>query len=184
MVSRTQRDNALVTRLAAEDENDRLTNDFQINPQRVWQRDAVRRQKVLNQHRRGKLKTARDYYHAAYIFQHGNCLAHIKRAHTFAAEALQRGGCDGARWLFAASWDRQLVLAGYKQKFGTQYRLVTRGKHSRMQLFPVDRRTSDKLRLAYEVPALAVLVKRELEMTDRYCRETNNAEKRPVRKQC
>src|SRR3989337_2290265 len=68
----------------------------------------------------GGLKVAKDFYHAALIFQHGEASKDFQKANELARKAMEMGD-ERAKWLFAASLDRWLLSVGKPQKFGTQF---------------------------------------------------------------
>lgn len=125
--------------------------------------DAERRAEVLGYLRAGKLAFYHDFYHAAFIFQHGNCLEHIKLAAELARQAMALADTQSARWIYAAATDRYLVLQGKPQKYGTQFSANLANEPC---LYPIDPATKDEERLAYGVPPLAELLKRA---GGRYC---------------
>ncbi len=54
-------------------------------------RDYERRQRLENLVADGALRSADEYYYAAYLLQHGTLPEEFRRAHDFAAEAVTRG---------------------------------------------------------------------------------------------
>lgn len=95
----------------------------------------------------GKLQSGEDFYHAAFVFQHGDMPADFLLAHTLATIAMARGN-RSASWIAAATLDRFLQNIGQKQVFGTQF-----GKANTQE--PFDRTLlSDDLRTAMGVPVL------------------------------
>jgi hypothetical protein len=113
-------------------------------------RDYERRQELEMLSAEGKIRTAEDYYYAAYILQHGTLPEEFRRAHDFAAEALLRGSVP-ARWLFAATLDRWLVATGQPQQYGTQY--VRIGNHG-YAMYTIDPEVTDAECAQYAVPPL------------------------------
>ena len=81
--------------------------------------DAQRLARTEEMFRTGALKTAQDYYHAAFIFQHGKEPESYLRAHHAALVAMKLGH-ENASWIAAASLDRYLVNIGQPQIYGTQ----------------------------------------------------------------
>ena len=106
----------------------------------------------------GKINSADDLYHAAMIFQHGNCVEHYRLANQLAERAVSKGSKE-AKWLYAATLDRYLMKQGKPQKFGTQFVKVgpggVVGGVGTWQLYPVDPTTTDEERAQYDVPPLA-----------------------------
>lgn len=87
---------------------------------RMIEGDRLRREKTQALLKGGHLKTANDFYHAAFIFQHGNTPDDYLLAHTLALASAARGNKDAA-WIAAATLDRYLQNIGQKQIYGTQY---------------------------------------------------------------
>ena len=121
------------------------------------ERDARRRRvEVLELLQQGKISLAPDLYHAAMIFQHGNCADHYKLANELAERSMALGYAP-ARWLYAASRDRYLVAIGKPQQFGTQLHW---DKYRQWYMPSVDVRTTDEERARYGVPPMAELWQR------------------------
>jgi hypothetical protein len=83
--------------------------------------DAARLKRTRDMLDAGLLQSADDYYHAAFIFQHGSEPSDFLLAHVLAMAAMKRGRED-ASWIAAATLDRYLQTIGQSQIFGTQYR--------------------------------------------------------------
>ncbi|MCR5869727.1 MULTISPECIES: hypothetical protein [unclassified Sphingomonas] len=100
----------------------------------------------------GKLNSADDYYHAAYVFQHGDEAEDCLKAHAFAVIAAARGKRE-ASWIAAATLDRYLQRIGQPQIYGTQFRRAPGGKWTQE---PYRRDLlSDAIRQASGVPTVA-----------------------------
>lgn len=123
-------------------------------------RDAERRRRLQDIVESGGLKEPEDYYHAAWILNHGESLEEIWQAHLLAKEAVKLGSRQ-ARWLAAATYDRWLMYQGKPQKYGTQ--IVPDGK--RQRVWDVDPATSDAERAEQDVPTLAEMERRAEEVT-------------------
>ena len=100
----------------------------------------------------GALDSGEDFYHAAYVFQHGDAPEDFLKAHALAVVAVARGKQD-ATWIAAATLDRYLQRIGQPQIYGTQFthppkRKWTQEPYRRDLL-------SDAIRKASGVPALA-----------------------------
>jgi hypothetical protein len=87
---------------------------------RMIEGDHARRERTKILLKGGKLKTANDFYHAAFIFQHGDTPDDYLLAHTLALASAAKGSKD-ASWIAAATLDRYLQTIGQKQIYGTQY---------------------------------------------------------------
>jgi hypothetical protein len=69
----------------------------------------------------GQLNSGDDFYHAAFVFQHGDLPEDCLKAHALAVIAAARGKPE-ATWIAAATLDRYLQRIGQPQIYGTQYR--------------------------------------------------------------
>jgi hypothetical protein len=115
----------------------------------VAKEDLVRRNRTRELLAAGALKSGDDFWHAAFIFQHGGEASDYLLAHTLAVVAVARDRPD-ATWIAAATLDRYLQKIGQKQIYGTQFR--TNGDAPTTQE-PYDRAlVSDALREALGVP--------------------------------
>lgn len=119
----------------------------------VAREDAERRARVLALMRGGAMRTARDHYHAAMVFQHGSTLEDIRTAHALSSLAATLAPEEaGYRWLVAASWDRIMTTQLQPQWYGTQFRSDETG----LFLYPVaDGAVGDPERARLGVPPLA-----------------------------
>lgn len=152
------------------DQADRADHPAYDTPEyrQLRERDAGRRQHVKELLDQGQLTAPDDYFHAAFIFQHGETLEEIWQAHELARRAAEMGattamGSKDSLWLAAAALDRWLMYQGKPQKYGTQF--VPDGK--RWRLWDVDPDTTDAQRLATHVPAL----QEQLTQAERYTQE-------------
>lgn len=68
----------------------------------------------------GSVRSGADYYHASFIFQHGDKPDDYLLAHALATSAIARGRPD-AIWIATASLDRFLQSIGRSQIYGTQF---------------------------------------------------------------
>jgi hypothetical protein len=123
-----------------------------IDRSRLGPEDARRREAARALLDAGRLRSGEDFYHAAYVFQHGDKPADFLLAHLLATVAVARGRSD-ATWIAAASLDRHLQAIGQKQVFGTQYSTSDGGATTQE---PYDRTlVPDALRVATGVPTIA-----------------------------
>lgn len=112
-------------------------------------RDKDRRAQVVQWLAENKIQTGQDYYHAAWIYQHGLTKEEIWQAHEFANKSWELGE-SRARYIKAASLDRWLMYQKKPQKYGTQFF----AEENRWKLWPVDSNTTDEERVALGVPTL------------------------------
>ena len=94
-----------------------------IDWSKVGPEDDKRRARTRVLLESGALRSGDDFYHAAFIFQHGGTPADYLLAHTLAIAAVARGRRD-ATWIAWATLDRYLQRIGQKQIYGTQYNAV------------------------------------------------------------
>lgn len=84
-------------------------------PNAVWRKlaaaDERRRARAMKIYNAGTLKTKRDYYNIAMLFQHGDLDAEYVFAKKCAKIAMDKGSED-AKWLYAATTDRLLRHQG------------------------------------------------------------------------
>lgn len=100
----------------------------------------------------GKLSSADDFYHAAYVFQHGDKAEDCLKAHALAVIATARGKRE-ATWIAAATLDRYLQRIGQPQIYGTQF-LHPPGQKWTQEPYRRDL-LSDAVREASGVPPIA-----------------------------
>jgi len=138
-----------IERLFQEDQDAR-SSGFDGDWDKISVDDAARRKEAATLIANGDIVTADDYYHAAYIFQHGDTPEDYLKAHALATASVLKGRTDAA-WIAAATLDRYLQSTGKPQIFGTQYK-VRNGEATQE---PYDRSTiSDSLRAAFDVRSL------------------------------
>ena len=142
--------NAEMTAIFEADQSDRHNPEIDWNG--IGQRDAARAGPTKILLDSGALASADDYYHAAFLFQHGSEPNDYLLAHALAMIAVARGRPD-ASWIAAATLDRYLQRIGQKQIFGTQFRT---GTNLPATQDPYDRELlSDAIRKAVGVPPMA-----------------------------
>ena len=124
------------------------------------QRRRARTQELLDS---GALRSGDDFYHAAFVFQHGSEPADYLKAHALAVIAAARGK-PSATWIAAATLDRYLQSIGQPQVYGTQFSTV--GKKTSQGSFDRDL-LSDAIRRATRVPPLTEQETQRLEFEKR-----------------
>jgi hypothetical protein len=118
---------------------------------RITARDRQRQERTHQLIAAGELKSADNYYDAAFIFQHGSGPDDFLLAHVLASVAVAKGNAD-ARWIAAATLDRYLHSIKRGQIFGTQY---DRDDNNPWTQEPYDRElVPDALRTVFGVPLL------------------------------
>lgn len=146
--------NAELLRLFREDQADRQGSpDWSA----VNARDAARRDRVRQIVDSGGAQVSADYLYAAVVFQHGADTLDFQRSHSLALKAVELDPTNQeARWLAAASKDRELMTLGRPQRYGTQ----SRKENGRSVRYPVDPTVTDAERLKWNVPPLREAKKR------------------------
>ena len=148
--SADQPTNAEMTAIFDADQQDRQGPVIDGNT--VGQKDDIRRKRTQALLDTDALNSGDDFYHAAFVFQHGGTPDDYLKAHLLATVAIARGKAD-ATWIAAATLDRYLQAIGKPQILGTQFRV---GSDGRATQEPFDRILgSDSLRAALGVPPLA-----------------------------
>jgi len=156
----TRQDNQELRRLHGEDQADRAreVTDWSV----VAPRDRARWRRVKELFETDRIQTARDYYHAAMILQHGDRPDDYLLAHEFCVVAISKGKNDKeTRWLAASSEDRFLMEIGRPQRFGTQFRSEGDGP---LRLYTVGAGVTDELRRLMGVHSLAEAKAHEAEL--------------------
>jgi hypothetical protein len=106
----------------------------------------------------GALHSGEDFYHAAFVFQHGSVPGDHLKAHLLAMIAIARGK-PGAVWIASATLDRYLQDIGKPQVLGTQFHLP---QNAPVNQEPYDRAlVPDAMRTALQVPIIAKQLERE-----------------------
>jgi hypothetical protein len=169
--------NAEMTSIFEADQADREHGGATIDWAAVTPRDEARRARTLALLNAGALHDGDDFWHAAFVFQHGSQPNDYLLAHTLAMLAAARGRADAtwiaaargradATWIAAATLDRYLQNIGRPQIYGTQYH-TRPGEPSTQE--PYDRAlVSDALREALGVPAQAAQETRRAELDSEY----------------
>ena len=141
-----------LARMYQEDQQSRQSG--QMSPER----DARRLEQVRTWVLDGRLDEAKDFYHAAMIFQHSTDRSgrdHLV-AHVLATTAALKGHRPG-RWLSAAALDRFLDFNDMPQVFGTQY---VRDDDGVWHPGDVDPARTETIRLEFDLPDAATVQKR------------------------
>jgi hypothetical protein len=144
--------NPEMTAIFNADQADRRGGGAAVDWTVVEPRDRARRTQTLALLDAGALRSGEDFWHAAFVFQHGAGPNDYLLAHSLAMIAAARGRSD-ATWIAAATLDRYLQRIGQPQIYGTQFTTPRDGPTTQE---PYDRAlVSDALRRALGVPQLA-----------------------------
>lgn len=148
-------DNVEMTAMFDADQAMRKADFSKMRPDemgKVASTDATHRARTRVLLDEGKLTTGTDFWHAAFVFQHGGEPSDYLLAHSLAVAAAARGRAD-ATWIAAATLDRYLIAIGQPQVFGTQYRWNNGGPTTQE---PYNRTLlSDGVRVVMGVPPIA-----------------------------
>ncbi len=156
--------NAELYEIYTADQGDRRPGPEGIDWSVVSKRDEQRHSRVLEIIAAGEAEAAADWFHAAMVMQHGNGPEDYRRAHEWALQAAELDPTMGAaRWLAAASKDRELMKLGEPQLYGTQFIKTD----DRWELYEVDESITDEERAKWNVPPLAAAKARAKQMNDR-----------------
>lgn len=150
-------DNADLEQLYKSDQAAR--QDQPINWEELHIEDATRRKSVMTILQAGGFRTAKDYFNAAMIFQHGNSAEDIRLAHSFATIAASLDpSLPNASWMKAATWDRLLLNFEQPQWYGTQFVRDDSGNLTLYRMQPDV--VTDEQRAAWSVPTVAESLER------------------------
>jgi len=149
--------NTELYQLFKEDQGDRVGGDAKKDWKEVEARDTRRRERVTRILEAGGAKVSDDYFHAAMVFQHGPKAEDAQQAHQLALKAAELDPENKiARWLAAASRDRELMRQGKPQLYGTQFTM----ENGKWVLYQVDPSVTDAEREKWNVPPLDEAKKR------------------------
>ncbi|HZN95630.1 MAG TPA: hypothetical protein VFB81_23115, partial [Myxococcales bacterium] len=149
--------NTELYQLFKEDQADRIGSDAKKDWKEVEARDTRRRERVTRILEAGGAKVSDDYFHAAMVFQHGPAVGDIQQAHQLALKAVELDPESKlARWLAAASKDRELLMLKKPQLYGTQFTI----ENGKWVLYQVDPSITDAEREKWNVPPLEEAKKR------------------------
>jgi hypothetical protein len=155
-------DNPELARIFRDDQADRQAGSDEINWAEVVPRDEERRGRVKKILDDGGAVTAADFFNAAMVFQHGNAVEDFRTANRLALRAVKLDpATPHAKWLAAASKDRELMNLGKPQLYGTQFSKPNGGA---WELYDVDPSVTDEERAKWDVPPLAAARKRAADM--------------------
>ncbi len=146
--------NKKLLRIFNDDQKDRRNPMIRNDASLLTKNDRERRRVVQGLIRTGKLVSAKDYYHAAMIVQHGGSILDSVKAVRF-SKISHELGYKKALAFYATCLDRLLLKRGKKQKFGTQS--WKKDASSKWVLSPIDSRTTDKERQQFDIAPLKEL---------------------------
>lgn len=149
-------DNVVLQQMADADQQQRQKEA--IDWKELNRQDSIRRFKVFELIEQQELKTAKDYFNAGIVLQHGKDTIASAMAVQCFATAISRDTTLN-RWWYAAAVDRDLMRRNKPQIYGTQFLQDATGKWSRYAIDST--RVSDELRRYYSVETLAEQAEKE-----------------------
>ncbi len=154
MVAIADPDNTELIEMREADQADR-TAGANTDWSRVSLRDEARLARVRELLAAGSVRTARDYFNAALVAQHGKTVDDIRLAFSLATiSASIDPNATSATWLSAAARDRIMMRRDLPQWYGTQF---SRSKEAgaKWELYKIDETiVSDDERKKLKVPTL------------------------------
>lgn len=154
-------DNEELKKMYEADQSDRRPQSGTIDWEVVLPRDSVRLTRAFELVKTNKVQTAKDYYHAAVIFQHGYDTIASGMAVMTMKKAVALDTTIN-KWLLAAAIDRDLQRRSQPQIFGTQF---TKNEKGLWVLYNIDTtKITDAQRRAHNVSSLSSLRKQAAKM--------------------
>jgi len=153
-------DNTELQKMYKEDQSSRMASN--INWIELSKNDSIREKRVYELLNSGQVKTGKDYYNGAMIFQHGKDTIASGMAVKMMKKALELDSTVN-KWLYAAAVDRDLMRKGKPQIYGTQY--VKMGQNAKFERYKIDAtQVTDDQRKQYNVETLEQQKIKEREM--------------------
>ena len=150
----SQIDNTELQKMYNEDQSSRKVKD--IDWTILLREDSLRRVRVYELIKEGKIITGKDYYNSAMIFLHANDTIASGMAIKQMKKAIELDSTINKR-LLAAAIDRDLMRREKPQIYGTQYlQFIVNGNKSKLERYKIDTtQVSDRERKQYNVETLA-----------------------------
>jgi hypothetical protein len=151
-------DNPRLVVLYQEDQEDRHGfPNTKRSYKEINERDEARRQEILAMLAQGKVRTARDYFYSAVIFQHGQTNDHYRTASSLAWIAATLDPKPDFLYLSASTWDRMMLKRDQAQWYGVQHTHDETGKT--VGVYPInDTAVTDEERARFQVKPRARLL--------------------------
>lgn len=129
----------------------------------LTKKDKEREKRVFEMIDAGEIKTGKDYYNSAMIFQHGNDTIASKMAVEHMKKAINLDSTIN-KWLLAAAIDRDLMRRDKPQIYGTQY-IKNDKTEGKWKLYTLDpSKITDEERKYYNVETLEEQIENERKM--------------------
>jgi len=150
-------DNVLLQQMADADQLERQKEP--IDWTRLNRQDSIRLHKVFELIANGEVQTAKDYFNAGIVLQHGaDSVASALAVQSFATAIAMDSSLN--RWWYAAAVDRDLMRRDKHQIYGTQFiKACATCKWSRYKIDSTQ--VSDEQRRYYSVETLAEQAEKE-----------------------
>lgn len=152
-------DNPRLSVLLEEDQADRSRwLRKEMDSQTIMARDESRRAEVKRMLAAAQVRTARDFYCAAFIFHHGQTVDDYRLATSLAwiGMTLEPANKDYA-YMSASTWDRFMMSQNRPQWYGTKCRHESK-EPGQDQLYPVDETAvNDSDRARFDLKPLEVM---------------------------
>lgn len=150
----SQIDNTELQKMYNEDQSSRKVKD--IDWTILLREDGLRRVRVYELIKEGKIITGKDYYNSAMIFLHANDTIASGMAIKQMKKAIELDSTINKK-LLAAAIDRDLMRRNKPQIYGTQYlQFIVNGNKSKLERYKIDTtQVSDRERKQYNVETLA-----------------------------
>ncbi len=151
-------DNKELQEMADNDQQARFASN--IDWKVLNKEDSLRQIKVDEFFKENKIKTAKDFYNAGIIFQHGKDTVASKKAVEYFGKAIEMDSTLN-RWWYAAAVDRDLMRREEPQIYGTQF-VKNKTTNNLWKRYEIDITIiTDKQRKYYKVGTLAEQRERE-----------------------
>ena len=144
-------DNPELLQIYQQDQSERQVEN--INWDVLLKKDSIRQSRALELLDSNKVRTPKDYYHVAMIFQHGMDTIASGLAVQLMRKSLELDSSTN-KWLLAAAIDRDLMRRNKPQIYGTQY--IKMDENAPWVLYKLDStKITDTERREFNVKTLA-----------------------------
>jgi len=141
------------------DEDQKARSSSNIDWFILSKHDKEREKRVYEMIDAGLIKTGKDYYNSAMIFQHGNDIKASSMAVQQMRKAIELDSTIN-KWLLAAAIDRDLMRKNKPQIYGTQY--VKIREDTKWTRYTIDStQVTDEQRKEFNVETLAEQIEKE-----------------------
>lgn len=127
--------------------------------EQLMRKEKEARKEIKKMLKKGEIKTADDFYRAAWFFHHGRSFRDYALAVALAATSHHLGEHWGKNF-YAVTLDRFLLFIGQPQYFGTQFEK----KYGKWRISLYNKKTTDRERKEYSVEPLKKTLERVKEL--------------------